>query len=104
MMLQKAKASHAVPTVRVKAPTASGFALVNVSDFDHDKHELHDKKDNKLVPSRVQKAEDAGIAELNKKLGAMEDRAIEAESERDEWKTRAEAAEAKFAGEKSKGK
>jgi hypothetical protein len=102
MMLQKSMASRAVPTVRVKAPTQAGFALINVSEFDHDAHELFDKKDGHLIPSRVEKAEASNSEELRKKLGAAEDKAAEAELERDEWKARAEAAEAKLAGEKSK--
>jgi hypothetical protein len=90
--------SRAVPTVRIKAPTKDGFALINIADFDHDEHELHDKKDAHLVPTKEHKAEAAGIDELRKMLGMAQDHAMEVESERDEWKARAEAAEAKLAG------
>src|ERR1700733_6249631 len=85
-----------IPTVRVKADTKDGFAIINAHDFDHDLHELHDKKDKHLIPprsARVEAAETASIDELRKKLGEALDRAVEAESERDEMKTRAEAAE-----------
>jgi hypothetical protein len=96
--------SRAIPTVRVKAPTKDGFALINITDFDHDEHELYDKKDAHLVPTKEHKAEVAGLDGLRKQLGVTQDRAIEAESERDEWKARAEAAEAKLGGEKPKAK
>jgi hypothetical protein len=91
---------HAVPTVRVKAETEGGFAIINAVDFDHDAHELFDKKDKHLVPERprrVTEAEAADIEGLRKALGEAEDRALEAESERDEWKGRAEAAEKQIA-------
>jgi hypothetical protein len=88
-----------VPTIRVKAPTKDGLALINISDFDHDKHELFDEKDEHLVPTRDHRAEAAGIEELRKQLGVAEDLVIEAESERDEWKARAEAAERKLAAQ-----
>lgn len=91
---------RSVPTVRVKAPTATGFALINISDFNHEEHEVFDKKDAHLIPTPERKAEVAGIEDLRKKLGAAEDRATEAESERDEWKARAEAAETKLAAKK----
>lgn len=97
-------APRSIPTVRVKAPTKDGFALINIADFNHDVHELHDKKDARLIPTREHKEEAAGIEELRKKLGAAEDRAIEAESERDEWKARTEAAETKLAAAQPKAK
>jgi hypothetical protein len=92
-----------IPTVRVKADTKDGFMTINAHDFDHDLHELHDKKDKHLVPPRsanVEAAENASLDELRKKLGEALDRAVEAESERDEWKARAEASEAKLAPKK----
>src|ERR1700677_3511873 len=79
-----------LPTVRVKADTKDGFALINASDFDHDVHELHDKNDKHLVPPRsakVEAVETASIVDLRKKLGEALNRAEEAESERDEMKT-----------------
>jgi hypothetical protein len=91
---------NSVPTVRVKAPSGDGFMVINAADFDHDEHELHDKKDKHLVPARSRKvveAESANLDELSKQLGEALDRATEAESERDEWKARAEAAEEKLA-------
>lgn len=93
-----------VPTVRVKSPTKTGFALINIADFDHDTHELFEPKDEHLVPKHEHKVESAGIDEMRKELGAAQDKAMEAESERDEWKARAEAAETKLAGEKPKAK
>lgn len=95
---------NATPTIRIKADTESGFAIVNAEDFNHDEHELHDKKDKHLIPPRPQKVspEDASDIEgLKKQLAEALDRAVEAESERDEWKARAEAAEA---AQEEKGK
>jgi hypothetical protein len=85
-----------IPMVRVKADTEQSFVLINCKDFDHDVHELHDKKDKGLIPPRPEKvevAEAADIDDLRKQLGRALDRAAEAESERDEMKSRAEAAE-----------
>jgi hypothetical protein len=96
-----------IPTVRVKADNHEGFVRINAADFDHDEHELHDKKDKHLVPERSAKAEEVeakSLDDLRKKLGEALDRVTEAESERDEWRTRAEAAEAKLGGEKPKSK
>jgi hypothetical protein len=97
----------AVPTIRVKADTESGFMLINRDEFDHDEHELFDTKDKPLVPARskkVEAVEAADIEDIRKQLGEALDRLLEAESERDEWKARAEAAEGKLAAEKPKGK
>jgi hypothetical protein len=96
-----------LPTVRVKAPDGDGFVVINAVDFDHDEHELFDKKDKALVPERSKKvvaAESADVEDLRKQLGEAQNRATEAESERDEMKARAEAAEAKLSGDKPKGK
>jgi len=101
-----------IPTVRVKADTKDGFMVINAAEFDHDLHELHDKNDKHLVPPRSAKleaAENASVDELRKKLGEALNRAVEAESERDEMKARAEAAEkalaeAKAGGDKLKAK
>ena len=85
-----------VPTVRVKSGAERSFVVINAADFDHDEHELFDDTDAGLVPARAAKvvaAEAENIAALQKLLGEAEDRAMEAESERDEMKARAEAAE-----------
>lgn len=87
---------NAVPTVRIKNPAGDGFLVVNAVDFDHDEHELYDKKDKSLVPPRSAKAvsaEATDLKDLLKKLGMAEDRVVEAELERDEMKVRAETAE-----------
>jgi hypothetical protein len=102
-MLQSAKTARAVPTVRVKAPTKTGFALVNVTDFDHGVHELHDKKDKHLIPPPPT-ADDVDLASTRKALAAVQDQLAEMTSECDEWKARAEAAEAKLGGNKPKDK
>jgi hypothetical protein len=106
---QETKMSNqfAVPTIRIKADTAPGFAVINRDEFDHDEHELFDKKDAPLVPARSKKvitAEAPDIEELRKQLGEANNRVLEAESERDEWRARAEAAETKLGGEKPKAK
>ena len=85
-----------VPTIRVKADAEDGFVRINASEFDATEHQLFDKADKHMVPERPAKvaaAEAEGIAELQKQLGEALDRALEAESERDEWKVRAEKAE-----------
>lgn len=86
-----------IATVRVKAPTEDGFAVINVSDFNHELHDLFDKKDAHLIPSPAEKSQGEAIEKLRKDLGAALDRAEEAESDRDEWKARAESAERKLA-------
>lgn len=97
----------AVPTIRVKADTESGFMVINRDEFDHDEHELFDKKDLPLVPARSKKvvaAETVDVEDMRKQLGEAQDRILEAESERDEWKARAEAAETKLATPQPKAK
>jgi len=89
--------SRQVATVRVKAPTKSGFMLVNVSDFNHELHDVFDKKDAHLIPTPAEKADGTALEAMRKELGAALDRMTEIESERDEWKARAEAAEMKLA-------
>jgi len=99
-VVRKRKAMSNVPTVRVKSADDDGFTVINAADFDHDEHELFDKKDKALVPERSAKADAAEAAdagELREQLGEALDRATEAESERDEWKARAQASEAKVA-------
>jgi hypothetical protein len=96
----------AVPTVRVASDlTDAGFVSINAADFDHDTHELFDKKDKHLLPARKPKVdpnEAASVDDLRKQLADVTNRALEAESDRDEYKVRAEAAEAQL--EDSKGK
>lgn len=90
----------AIQTVRVKAATEDGFVSINAGDFDQSEHELFDQADAHLVPKRsakVEASEAADIDDLKRQLADALDRATEAESERDEWKARAEAAEGRAA-------
>ena len=90
-----------IPTVRIKADTKDGFALINAHEFNHDEHELFDKKDKHLIPP-APTVENIDNEALRKSLAAARDQNAELESELAEWKARAEAAEAKLAGAKQK--
>lgn len=88
---------YKVPTVRVASDTTEGgFVLINVVEFDHNEHLLFDDADAGMVPPPKEAAPEVSsdVTDLRAQISDLEDQVLEALSERDEWKARAEAAEA----------
>lgn len=84
-----------IQMVRIVGETDDGFVRINASDFDHKTHALFDDEDAGLVPApKEDKVEvSSDITELRALISDLEDQVLEAQSEREEFKARAEAAE-----------